>query len=127
VRGQFPDVNQLVKPIAYTDPIPNDTWSLNPKLNPELKSKIKDRLLRIAATPDGKDALKSLYSIEGLTETVELTDEQVRALGIHFPRDIADRITRKGNKNVIHVGDWYFQTIVDAARLLCLDLQKMAH
>lgn len=126
VRGQFPDVNQVVKPIAYTDPIPNDTWSLNAQLSPEMKAKIKDRLLRIAATPDGKDALKSLYSIEGLTETVELTDEQVAALNIRFPRDIAERMTRKGNKNVVHVGDWYFQPIRDAAQLLGLDLQKLA-
>ncbi len=126
VRGQFPDVNQKVKPIAFTNPIPNDTWSLNAKLSPDLKAKIKDRLQRIAGTPDGKDALKTLYSIEGLTDTVELTDEQVQALGIRFPQEIAERIVRKGNKLTIHIGDWYFQPIRDAAMLLGLDLQKLA-
>lgn len=126
VRGQFPDVNQKVKPIAFTNPIPNDTWSLNAKLNPDLKAKIKDRLQRIAGTPDGKDALKTLYSIEGLTDTVELTDEQVQALGIRFPQEIAERIVRKGNKLTIHIGDWYFQPIRDAATLLGLDLQNLA-
>lgn len=126
VRNQFPDVNQKVKPIAFSNPIPNDTWSLNAKLSPELKAKIKDRLLRIARTPDGKDALKTLYSIEGLTETVELTDDQVQALGIRFPQDIAERIVRKGNKLTVHVGDWYFQPIRDAAAQLGLDLQKLA-
>ncbi len=126
VRAQFPDVNQKVKPILFTDPIPNDTWSLNPKLSPELKAKIKDRLLRIAATPDGKDALKTLYSIEGLTDTVDLTDDQVRSLGLSFPRDFSERIVRKGNKLSIPIGDWYFQPIRDAAALLGLDLQKLA-
>ncbi len=126
VRTQFPDVNQKVKPIALTDPIPNDTWSLNAKLSPELKAKIKDRLLRIATTPDGKDALKTLYGIEGLTETVELTDDQVQALGVRFPQDIAERIVRKGNKLTVHIGDWYFQPVRDVAAQLGLDLQKFA-
>ncbi len=126
VRQQFPDVNQKVKPIAFTNPIPNDTWSLSPKLSPELKAKIKDRLLRIAGTEEGKEALRTLYSITGLTDMVELTDDQVRALGVSFPQDISERITRKGNKLVISLGDWFFQPIRDAAKFLGLDLSKLA-
>jgi phosphonate transport system substrate-binding protein len=126
VQQQFPDVLDKVKPIAFTDPIPNDTWSVSATLPPDLKAKIKDRLLRIAQTAEGKEALKGLYSIEGLTATVELTEAQVQQLGLQFTPDIADRITRKGNKVAIPVGDWYFQPIRDAARLLGLDLQKMA-
>jgi phosphonate transport system substrate-binding protein len=126
IQQQFPDVLQRVKPIAYTNPIPNDTWSLNPKLPAALKAKIKDRLLRIAATPVGKEALLALYSIEGLTDKVELTDEQVRQLGIRFPEEIAENIVRKGNKVVVPVGDWYFQPIRDAATLLGLDLTRLA-
>lgn len=126
VQRQFPDVLQKVKVIAYTNPIPNDTWSLNPKLPSALKARIKDRLLRIAATPEGKEALLNLYSIEGLTDRVELTNEQVRALGIQFPQEIAENIVRQGNKVIIPVGDWYFQPIRDAAKLLGLDLTKLA-
>ncbi len=126
VQRQFPDVLDKVKPIAYTDPIPNDTWSVNSNLDPALKAKIQDRLLRIAQTTEGKDALKSLYEIEGLTAVVELTDEQVSQLGIRFTPDVAERMTRKGNKVAIPVGDWYFQSIRDAAQLLGLDLQKLA-
>ncbi len=126
IQAQFPDVLQRVKPIAYTDPIPNDTWSLNPRLPAELKARIKDRLLRIAATPVGKEALLNLYSIEGLTDKVELTDEQVRQLGIRFPEEIAENIVRRGNRVVVPVGDWYFQPIRDAATLLGLDLTRLA-
>ena len=126
VRRQFADVNDKVKPIAYTNPIPNDTWSFNPKLNPDLKAKIKDRLLRIAGTAEGKEALKSLYDIDGLTDVVELTDEQVRSLGIRFDLETQDRIVRKGTKVAIPVGDWYFQPIRDAATFLGLDLQRLA-
>lgn len=126
VQKQFPDVRDKVTPIAWTDPIPNDTWSVSASLPPDLKAKVKDRLLRIARTEEGKEALKGLYSIEGLTDIVELTDAQVQQMGVQFPPDIAARITRKGDKQQIPVEDWYFKTIRDAARLLGLDLQKLA-
>jgi phosphonate transport system substrate-binding protein len=126
VQAQFPDVMQKVKPIAYTNPIPNDTWSVSVRLSPEMRARIKDRLLRIAGTAEGKEALRNLYSIEGLTDQVELTDEQVRQLGIRFPQAIAERIARRGGRWVIPIGDWYFQPIRDAAAYLGLDLQKLA-
>lgn len=126
VRRQFPDVNDKVKPIAYTNPIPNDTWSLSPKLSADLKAKIKDRLLRISATPEGKEALKSLYDIDGLTNTVELTDKQAAELGIQFDQETREKIVRSGGKVRIPIGDWYFQPIRDAAKFLGLDLTKLA-
>jgi phosphonate transport system substrate-binding protein len=126
VQGQFPDVMTKVRPIAYTNPIPNDTWSLSTKLSPEMRRRIKDRLLRIARTDPGQEALRNLYSIEGLTDRVELTDAQVAQLGIQFPQDVQDDIRRSGNKLIIPVGDWYFQPIRDAARYLGLDLAKLA-
>ncbi len=126
VQAQFPDVLQKVKPIAYTNPIPNDTWSLNAKLSPAMKARIKDRLLRIAKTPAGQEALRNLYSIEGLTDVVELSEEQVQQLGIRFDEDTRERITRRGNRVLIPIGDWYFQPIRDAATFLGLDLQRLA-
>ncbi len=126
VVRQFPDVNDKIKPLAFTDPIPNDTWSLNARLPADLKAKIKNRLLAIAQTAPGKEALKNLYDIDGLTAIVELTNDQVQQLGIRFPQEIAENIVRKGDKMMIPVGDWYFQSIRDAAQLLGLDLQKMA-
>jgi phosphonate transport system substrate-binding protein len=126
VQAQFPDVMQKIKVVGYTDPIPNDTWSLNPNLSPQLKARIKDRLLRIARTPDGREALRNLYSIEGLTDTVELTQDQIRQLGIRFDAETQERIVRRGDRLLIPVGDWFFQPIRDAAKLLGLDLQRLA-
>jgi phosphonate transport system substrate-binding protein len=126
VQAQFPDVMAKVKVIGYTDPIPNDTWSLNPNLSPQLKARIKDRLLRIARTPEGQEALRNLYSVEGLTDIVELTQDQVRQLGIRFDAETQERIVRRGNRLLIPVGDWYFQPIRDAARYLGIDLQRLA-
>lgn len=126
VQAQFPDVMQKVKVLTYTNPIPNDTWSLNPKLSPALKARIKDRLLRIAATAEGKEALRNLYSIEGLTDKIELTTDQVRSLGIRFDAETQERTVRSGAKLVLPLGDWFFQPIRDAAALLGLDLQRLA-
>lgn len=126
VQAQFPDVMQKVKVIGYTNPIPNDTWSLSVRLNPALRARIKDRLLRIATTNEGKEALRNLYSIEGLTDRVVLTEEQVRSLGIRFDEETQARITRAGGRVTIPVGDWYFQPIRDAATYLGLDLTKLA-
>ncbi|OFX16031.1 MAG: hypothetical protein A2V59_02175 [Armatimonadetes bacterium RBG_19FT_COMBO_69_19] len=126
VQAQFPDVMQKVKVLGYTNPIPNDTWSLSVKLNPALRAKIKDRLLRIAATPDGKEALRNLYSIEGLTDKVELTEAQVKELGIRFDAETRERTFRTAGKVTIPIGDWYFQPIRDAAKYLGLDLTKLA-
>lgn len=126
VQAQFPDVMQRIKVIGYTDPIPNDTWSLNPNLSPQMKARIKDRLLRIAKTPDGQEALRNLYSIEGLTDTIELTQDQVRQMGIRLDAETQERVVRRGNRVLIPVGDWYFQPIRDAARYLGIDLQRLA-
>lgn len=126
VRNQFPDVNQKVKVIATTNPIPNDTWSLSTKLSPELRAKIKDRLLRISATPDGAQALRTLYSITGLTDTIELTNAQVQGLGLRFDSQTAERIVRKGDKLAIPLGDWFFQPIRDVATYLGIDLARLA-
>jgi len=126
IQAQFPDVMQKIKVIGFTDPIPNDTWSLSTKLNPELRARIKDRLLRVAKTPVGAEALRALYSIDGMTDMVELTTEQVRTLGIRFDAATSERIVRSGSKVTIPVGDWFFQSIRDAAKYLGLDLTKLA-
>lgn len=126
VQAQFPDVMQKVKVIGYTNPVPNDTWSVSPRLSADMRAKIKDRLLRIAKTAPGQAALRSLYSIEGLTDVVQLTDDQARQLGIRFSGEIAERIVRAGGKVTIPIGDWYFQPIRDAAIYLGINLQQLA-
>ncbi len=98
---------------------------MNPRLSQELKRKIRDRLSRIAETAPGKEALRNLYNIEGVTDRVELTAEQIQQLSIRFPPEVAENLVRKGDKFVVPVGDWYFQVVRDAAMSLGLDLNKL--
>ena len=66
VTSTLPDVMQVVKPIAQTDPIPNDTVSVRKDLDDNLVKLIRDGLLYVQSTPDGQKALKDLYGIDGL-------------------------------------------------------------
>ena len=66
VTSTLPDVMSVVKPIATTDPIPNDTVSVSSKLDPALVKLITDGLLYVQSTPGGQQALKDLYQIDGL-------------------------------------------------------------
>ena len=66
VQNTLPDVMTAVKPIATTDPIPNDTVSMRGDLDPALVKLITDGLLYVQSTPEGKKALNDLYQIDGL-------------------------------------------------------------
>ncbi len=66
VEDELPDVKEVVVPIAESPDIPNDNVSVIPSLPDDMVAKIKDGLLQIAQSDEGKEALKTVYSIEGL-------------------------------------------------------------
>ncbi len=68
VEKDYPDVRDKVSVIAETDKIPNDTVTFAKDLPAEMQDQVRKALLDIAGTDQGKEALKNLYSIEGLTE-----------------------------------------------------------
>lgn len=68
VEKDYPDVRDKVKVIAETDKIPNDTVTFAKIVPQEMQDQIRQALLGIAETDEGKEALKDLYSIQGLTE-----------------------------------------------------------
>ncbi len=68
VEKDFPDVKEKVKVIAESPKIPNDTVSVRKDLPPEVVENIKNALLEIAQTEEGKAALKEVYEIEDLVE-----------------------------------------------------------
>src|SRR5437899_8299604 len=66
VLSTLPDVMTVVKPIAQTDPIPNDTVSVRAGLDAGLVKLLTDGLLYVQSTPEGQKALTDLYGIDGL-------------------------------------------------------------
>jgi phosphonate transport system substrate-binding protein len=66
VEKDLPDVMQKVVVLATTTDIPNDNVSFTKDFPADMRDKIVTALLDIAGTDDGKAALNTLYSIEGL-------------------------------------------------------------
>lgn len=66
VEKDFPDVKEKVKVIAESPQIPNDTVSVRKDLPADVVENIRNGLLAIAQTDDGKAALQEVYEIEDL-------------------------------------------------------------
>jgi phosphonate transport system substrate-binding protein len=95
VQGTLPDVMEKVKPIATTDPIPNDTVSVRKGLPPEMVTKIRDGLITVADSAEGQQALKDLYRIDGLAPSTDGEYDPVRraakALNLNLEQELAPK------------------------------------
>ena len=93
VTSTLPDVLQVVKPIAQTDPIPNDTVSVRAGLDSSLVKLISDGLLYVQSTPEGQKALKDLYGIDGLgpasDSDYDIVRNAARVLNLDLEQQIA--------------------------------------
>lgn len=69
VEDELADVMERVLVIDESAPIPNDTVSVIAQLPDELVAQLTTALLEIAQTPEGQEALQTIYSIESLVET----------------------------------------------------------
>lgn len=85
VLTQYPDVEQKVKIVQLTQPIPNDPIVFRKDLPEEMKNKIADTLVAFVQTPEGKEAFHAMY---GVTDVIRTTDakydsvrEMLKALG----------------------------------------------
>ncbi len=66
VEEDFPDVYEKVQVIEVSAPIPNDGVQFHPSVPEEMKEKIIQALLDIAATDAGAEALGQAYQWQGL-------------------------------------------------------------
>lgn len=88
LADSFPDIKDVVKVIAYTDEIPNDTVSVRKDLPEDIKQKLADGLVAISETDKGKEVLNTIYEIGGLTYGEDYLFDPIRevatALGIEL-------------------------------------------
>ncbi len=80
VEKQFPDVEQKVKIIGFTEPIPNDPWVFRKDLPEEMKNKVINALMDYVKTPAGKKAMFDIYDIVGLIPTKDSDYDPLRKL-----------------------------------------------
>jgi phosphonate transport system substrate-binding protein len=78
VEQQFPDVEQKVKIIGFTEDIPNDPWVFRKGLPEKMENKIIKAIMDYVKTPDGKKALYDIYDISGLIPTKDSDYDNLR-------------------------------------------------
>jgi phosphonate transport system substrate-binding protein len=80
VEKQFPDIEQKVKIIGFTQSIPNDPWVFRKDMDEDMKEKIIDALLKYVKTPAGGKSLYDIYDIRGLIRTKDSDYDGLRKL-----------------------------------------------
>lgn len=79
IEEEFPDVLEQVVVLATTSDIPNDSVSFVSDFPEEMRTEIVAALLDIAGSPEGQEALNTLYNIESLVESNDAFYDQFRA------------------------------------------------
>ncbi len=69
VKQQFPDVEDVIQIIGFTDSIPNDPVVVRKDLPESIVRKTIEALIKFQQTPEGRKALWAIYSVEGFIET----------------------------------------------------------
>ncbi len=88
VEEDFPDVMDVVIVIGTSAPIPNDTISFLPDLDPAVRGTLIASFLKLTTTDEGLEILDSVYSWSGMEEVEDSFydgfRQQLEAAGIDF-------------------------------------------
>ena len=74
VKTQYPDVEDVVKIVAFTEDVPNDPWCVRGSLDPDpersarIKQAVAAALIDFASTDEGRSTLEAMYNVSGLAE-----------------------------------------------------------
>ncbi len=79
IEEEFPDVLEQVVVLATTADIPNDSVSFISDFPADMRETIVNALLQISDSPEGQEALNTLYNIEALVESNDAFYDTFRA------------------------------------------------
>jgi len=79
IEEEFPDVLDKVVVLATTSDIPNDSVSFIKDFPADMRTNVVAALLDISASPEGQEALNTLYNIESLVESSDSFYDVFRA------------------------------------------------
>ena len=77
-KEEFPTAMDDARVIGYTDNIPNISVTVSGKMDDAMRSKIKDALLEISASEEGKQILTELFNMYGFVEATDADYEVIR-------------------------------------------------
>jgi phosphonate transport system substrate-binding protein len=80
VKVQYPDVEQKVKIVELSEPIPNDPIVFRKDMPETMKEKIIDVLLQWVATPEGKKSLDLMLGATNLKKSTDADYDSVREM-----------------------------------------------
>jgi len=91
IREEAPDVIQMVKIVALSDPIPNDTMSFSPDFPEDVATSIVDAIKAFAADDaEGFATAFDAYSWSGVADTNDAEFDSIRALLTAIGFDLED-------------------------------------
>ncbi len=91
IREEAPDVIQMVKIVALSDPIPNDTMSFSPDFPEDVATLVVDAMKGFAADdPDGFATAFDAYSWDNVADTNDAEFDSIRALLDALGYDLED-------------------------------------
>ncbi|UXP33455.1 phosphate/phosphite/phosphonate ABC transporter substrate-binding protein [Reichenbachiella agarivorans] len=76
--SEFPDVAEKVKILQVTEAIPNDPVVFGKHVNKDISFQVSLALIKYLETPEGKNAMSDLYSIEGYTRCTDADYDGLR-------------------------------------------------
>jgi len=90
VKTQFPDVEKVVKIIGLTDSIPNDPIVFRKDLPEDMKKALAEAFLKFINSPQGKEAFKKIYGVDGIKRASDADYDKVRAMLKALGKNAAD-------------------------------------
>lgn len=94
VYTQFPDVEEKVKILKITEPIPNDPFVFRDGLPEDVTQTIIAAIKKYVDTEEGRDVFRNIYSVEGIVDATDedynTLREMIDAIGIDTNRLLAN-------------------------------------
>jgi phosphonate transport system substrate-binding protein len=104
VMTQFPDVEQKVKIIAFTDEVPNEPWVVrtnlykDPAKSQQVIRLLKEGIASFIQTEQGRKALWTVSTAKNLVPTAPGTYDRVRELILESGTDVQAVMMKKSKK-----------------------------
>ncbi len=94
IAPQHPDVYQVLKILALSDPIPNDPVVVRKGLPLDIQKRLIDALMEFQSTKQGKEALMTIASIEGFVPATDADYAGVRKLVGEYGIDVESQLKK---------------------------------
>ncbi len=90
VKAQYPDVEDKIKIIQLTEPIPNDPIVFRAGLDEKIKVEVVDALIKFMDTPEGQKSLNEVFGITGMIRSTDARYDSVRQILKTLGKDVAE-------------------------------------